>query len=217
LYRIHPVTSAHPLDADMEVYMGAISPNHSRRAFLGAFAATSATVVAAPSLKALDREFAAWGDEPITLTRTEKGRSSSEFRYHNAEEFFAGTEAGFRRGRDDLLYQTGIVLQLGLSSHLLDVGFDDQWCARHIGHRVAKSLAYANATGLGHRGAEIELLAAILTPYWKWNGWSRHSDSKSEDGPFSHEDIRRLTRNLLDHVRHVTGHKRPSSRGSRYV
>lgn len=190
--------------------MVAISPAHSRRAFLGAFAATSATVVAAPSLEALDREFAAWGDEPITLTRTEKGRSSSEFRYHNAEEFFAGTEAGFRRGRDDLLYQTGIVLQLGLSAHLLDVGFDDQWCARHIGHRVAKSLAYANATGLGHRGAEIELLAAILTPYWKWNAMSQHSGRKPEDGPFSHKDICRLTRNLLDHVRCVTGHSRPT-------
>lgn len=190
--------------------MGAISPTHSRRAFLGAFAATSATVVAAPSLEALDSEFAAWGDKPVTLTRTEEGRRSSEFRYHNAEEFFAGTEAGFRRGRDDLLYQTGIVLQLGLSSHLLDVGFDDQWCARHIGHRVAKSLAYANATGLGHQGAEIELLAAILTPYWKWNGQSRLRGSKPEDGPFSHEDVCRLTRNLLDHVRRVTGHPRPT-------
>jgi len=197
--------------------MGTISSAHSRRAFLGAFAATSATIVAAPSLEALDREFVAWGDEPITLTRTEKDRSGSEFRYHNAEEFFAGTEAGFRRGRDDLLYQTGIVLQLGLSAHLLDVGFDDQWCARHIGHRVAKSLAYANATGFGHRDAEIELLAAILTPYWKWNCQSRLTRGKPEDGPFSHEDICRLTRNLLDHVRRVTGHSRPTWRERRHA
>ena len=190
--------------------MGTINPTPSRRTFLGAFVAASATVAAVPAIETLDREFAAWGDEPISLTRTQEGRSGSEFRYHNAEEFFASAETGFRRDRDALLYHTGIVMQLALSSHLLDVGFDDQWCARHIGHRVAKSLAYANATGLGYRGAEIELLATILTPYWKWNGWSQRDGSKPEDGPFSHDDICRLTRNLLDHVRRVTGHPRPA-------
>jgi hypothetical protein len=99
-------------------------------------------------------------------------------------------------------------MQLGLSSHLLDVGFDDQWCARHIGYRVAKSLAYANATGLGHEGPEIELLATILTPYWKWNSMSLFHRGKPKDGPFSRDDICRLTRGLLDHVRLVTGHPR---------
>src|SRR3546814_5853816 len=69
---------------------------------------------------------------------------------------------GFRRARSNLFYHVGIVMQLGLSSHLLDVGFDDQWCARHLAYRVAKSLAYANATGLGFEGPEVELLAAIL-------------------------------------------------------
>lgn len=197
--------------------MGTISPTHSRRTFLGAFAATSATIATVPATVPLNREFVTWGDDPITLTRSARGRSDSRFRYHNAEEFFAGTEAGFCHDRHALLYQTGIVWQLALSSHLLDVGFDDQWCARHIGHRVAKSLAYANATGLGHRGTDIELLAAILTPYWKWNGWPLNGGGAPEDGPFSDDDIRRLTRNLLDHVRHVTGHKRPSSRGSRHV
>lgn len=182
----------------------------SRRTFLSGVAATSATIAAVPVIEALDREFAAWGDEPIALMRTEEGRSQSEFRYHNAEEFFASIEAGFRPGRNSLLYHTGIVMQLGLSSHLLDVGFDDQWCARHVGHRVAKSLAYANATGLGHRGSEIESLATILTPYWKWNGWPSRDGSKPEDGPFSQADICRLTRDLLDHVRRVTGHPQPA-------
>ena len=197
--------------------MGTISPTHSRRMFLGAFAATSATIATAPATAALNREFTTWGDDPITLTRSARGRSESRFRYHNAEEFFAGTDAGVRHDRHALLYQTGIVWQLALSSHLLDVGFDDRWCAGHIGHRVAKSLAYANATGLGHRGTDIELLAAILTPYWKWNGWPLNDGSTPDDGPFSDDDIRLLTRGLLDHVRHVTGHKRTSSRGSRHV
>src|SRR3546814_5854579 len=68
-----------------EVRMGAISPTPSRRAFLGAFAATSAAVTAAPATEALQREFEAWDDEPIVLRRTEDGRGDSEFRYHNAE------------------------------------------------------------------------------------------------------------------------------------
>ncbi len=185
-----------------------------RRGVLGAFVATSSAVAAAPStMKALDRQFAAWGDEPTRLRRTPEGRSDSEARYHNAEEFFASVEEGFHRDRYNLLYQTGIVMQLGLSAHLLDVGFDDQWCARFVGHRVAKSLAYANATGLGYEGPEIELLAAILTPYWKWNSLSRlrakESGSRPDDGPFSPDDVCRLTRALLNHVRRVTGHARP--------
>src|SRR3546814_5889166 len=81
----------------------------------------------------------------------------------------------------NLFYHVGIVMQLGLSSHLLDVGFDDQWCARHLAYRVAKSLAYANATGLGFEGPEVELLAAILTPYWRWNGWRLGDESKPVD------------------------------------
>ena len=191
--------------------MGAISPSPSRRALLGAFAATSAAAAAIPATTvALNRAFDVWGDEPVVLRRTTDGRVLSECRYHRAEEFFASTEAGFRPDRHNLLYHAGIVMQLGLSAHLLDVGFDDQWCARHIGHRVAKSLAYANATGLGHRGPAIELLADILTPYWKWNGWPLHDGDEPKDGPFSDDDVCDLTRGLLDHVRGVTGHLRPT-------
>lgn len=188
--------------------MGKTIPAPSRRAFIGAFAATSVAGAAIPVTKALGQQFEAWGDDPTVLKRTEEGRSYSEMRYNRAEEFFASIEEGFHRERSNLLYQTGIVMQLGLSSHLLDVGFDDQWCARHIGYRVAKSLAYANATGLGHEGPEIELLATILTPYWKWNSMSLFHRGKPKDGPFSRDDICRLTRGLLDHVRLVTGHPR---------
>src|SRR3546814_2621247 len=107
----------------------------------------------------------------------------------------------------NLFYHVGIVMQLGLSSHLLDVGFDDQWCARHLAYRVAKSLAYANATGLGFEGPEVELLAAIPTPYWRWNGWRLGDESKPVDSPFTAPEVIQLARALLDHVRRVTGHR----------
>src|SRR3546814_19732924 len=105
-------------------------------------------------------------------------------------------------------------MQLGLSAHLLDIGFDDRWCAQNLGHRVAKSLAYAHATGLGYEGPEIELLAAVLTPYWKWNSLSqiqaKENGTKPKDGPFSREAICCLTRALLDRGRYVPGHPRPA-------
>ena len=146
-------------------------------------------------------------DEPVVLRRTRAGRGDSRFRYHNAESFFLGLEKGVVSDLHDRLYQTGIVLQLGLSSHLLDVGFTDQWCARHIGLNVARSLAYANASGIGFQLAEFELLAAILSPYGKWR--SPAPREQVEDLPFTPEQIRMLTRALLDHVHHVTGHPRP--------
>src|SRR3546814_19106984 len=98
----------------------------SRRDLLGALAATSAGAAAVPTIcRPLDREFDAWGDEPVALKRTEDGRRLSRFRYHNAEVFFAGVEMGFRRARSNLFYHVGIVMQLGLSLHLPDVGFDE--------------------------------------------------------------------------------------------
>ena len=204
--------------AEADTIPSIIAP--SRRALLSPFVATPA-VAGSARMERLDQQFAAWGDEPTTPRRTPEGRSRSEDRYHRAEEFFASVEEGFHRNRSNLLYQTGIVLQLGLSSHLLDVGFDDRWCAQNLGHRVAKSLAYANATGLGHEGPEIERLAAILTPYWKWNSLSqiqaKESGTKAEDGPFSRDDICRLTRVFLDHVGNVTGHPRPQWREVRHA
>src|SRR3546814_10495115 len=95
----------------------------------------------------------------IVLRRTEDGRGDSEFRYHNAESFFLSIERGIVHERFDLLCQTGIVIQLGLSAHLFDVGFTDDWCRRYIGLRITKSLAYANATGFDYDNPDINLLA----------------------------------------------------------
>jgi hypothetical protein len=154
-------------------------------------------------------------DEPVALRRTRAGRSDSRFRYHNAESFFFGIEKGIVRHPHDTLYQIGIVLQLGLSSHLLDVGFGDHWCARHVGLNIARSLAYANASGFAFELAEFDLLAAILSPYNKW-GLPQGRD-RAEDLPFTPERIRMLTRVLLDHVHHVTGHPRPRGWNARYA
>jgi hypothetical protein len=99
------------------------------------------------------------------------------------------------------------VMQLGLSAHLLDVGFDDRWCARFIGLHVSRSLAYANATGLGFESAQFAMLATILSPYGRW----RHSGAGDAlpQLPFTRDEIRTSVRSLLDRVRDVTGHPRP--------
>lgn len=154
-------------------------------------------------------------DEPVVLRRTRAGRGDSRFRYQNAESFFLGMERGIVRDPHDMLYQTGIVLQLGLSSHLLDVGFTDPWCARHVGLHITRSLAYANATGLGFELPEFDLLAAILSPYGKWR--FPQPREQVEDLPFTPERVRMLTRALLDHVHHVTGHARPRGWSARHV
>jgi hypothetical protein len=179
----------------------------SRRTLLSGLAASSVT--AWPSIGVAPEGALpfATSDEPVSLMRSREGRSLSRFRYHNAEGFFVGIEAGSHHPSRDQLYQVGIVIQLGLSAHLLDVGFDDAWCARHLGLHVAKSLAYANATGLGHECPKLERLAAILSPYGKW----RHADlvHSTCDCPFSEREVRQLTRALLERVREVTGHARP--------
>src|SRR3546814_10744864 len=77
----------------------------------------------------------------------------SRCRYRNAESFFLAIEEQLFSDTSDLLYQTGIVAQLALTSHLLDVGFDDRWCARHIGLHIGKALAYSNASGLNYQSA----------------------------------------------------------------
>jgi hypothetical protein len=180
----------------------------TRRSLLGALMAapavpwsalaTSAAVAALPKQTEV---------ELPSLRRTGEGRRLSRFRYHNAESFFGRVEEGARHDGSDQLYQIGIVLQLGLSSHLLDVGFDDTWCARHLGLRVNKSLAYANATGLDHDSPDLERFAAILSPYGKW----RNADLGHPvcDCPVSDQEVRHLTRALLERVHQVTGHPRP--------
>jgi hypothetical protein len=143
---------------------------------------------------------------PAELQRTLHGRQLSRARYHNAEGFFRSAYALGDRPGCDRLYSAGIVIQLGLSAHLLDVGFNDHWCARHLGLHVSRSLRFANATGLGFDPAGFELLAALLSPYGKWRNRPQRVAS---DFPFADEEIRSLVRLMLDHVRDVTGHPRP--------
>jgi hypothetical protein len=191
----------------------------SRRTVLGALTAAPLAIPAGAVTASWSGSpaplFEAFGDEPVTLQRSREGRSLGRFRYHNAESFFLGVEKGAVRQPTDMLYQIGIVLQLGISSHLLDVGFADEWCAHHIGLSVARSLTYANATGLGFEFADMELLAAILSPYSKW----RHADLRdmAPDFPFTAEEIRTLTRALLDRVHEVTGHPRPRGWRQRFL
>lgn len=141
------------------------------------------------------------------VRRTREGRLVSRCRYRNAESFFVAIEDRLFSDTSDLLYQTGIVAQLALTSHLLDVGFDDRWCARHIGLHIDRALAYANATGLNYRSRALERLADVLSPYSVW----RNPDLSGSRPPVPKllPDIPPVLRDLLDHVRGVTGHARP--------
>jgi hypothetical protein len=185
----------------------------SRRDLLAALTAAPLTVVPARVALPWDDALAAahetYGDDPITLVRSRDGRILSRSRYHSAEGFFLGIGREARHG-GHLFYHAGIVAQLALSAHLLDIGFDDSWCARHLGLRVAKALAYSNATGLGHDCADMARLAVVLTPYWRWNTPRLWGEPPPDDGGFAVVHIRHQLRNLLDRVREVTGHPRPS-------
>jgi hypothetical protein len=185
----------------------------SRRGLLAALTAAPLVVVPSRVTSPWDDALAAahevYGDDPIALVRSRDGRILSRSRYHNAEGFFRGIGRESRHS-DHLFYDAGIVAQLALSTHLLDIGFDDSWCARHVGLRVTKALAYANATGLGHDCADMARLAVVLTPYWKWNTPRLWGEPAPDDGGFAVDHIRHQLRNLLDRVREVTGHPRPS-------
>jgi hypothetical protein len=145
--------------------------------------------------------------QSVPLRRTSDARKLSRVRYHNAESFFAPIERRFLSRGNDQLYYVGISLQLALSAHLLDVGFDDTWCARNIGLHVDRSLALANATGLDRDDPDLKRLAEFISPYGRWR--NAVLSDPTERCPFSYEDIRGLTRDLLERVREVTGHSRP--------
>lgn len=144
------------------------------------------------------------------LERSRARRALSKTRYSNAESFFLALEERLFSNTSDLLYQTGIVAQLALTSHLLDVGFDDRWCARHIGLHIGKALAYANVTGLNYHSPSLERLAPVLSPYHVWR--NPDLDGSRPPAPELLPDIPPLLRELLDHVRAVTGHPRPRRR-----
>lgn len=157
----------------------------------------------ASCLAALHQQY---GDAAVLLRRTDEGRGLSRVRYRDAVTALSmiGTEA---RATDVLLYRAGVIAQLGLSAHLLDVGFADEWCAKHIRQDIAKALAYANASGLGWERAEMLRLAETLSPYWKWNRIAIWHRGRPDDGGFALEEVTILLLALLDQVRAVTGHR----------
>lgn len=165
-----------------------------------------------PMLGALTALCDAHETGPVQLLRTREGRRLSRARYRRAEEFMLPLAPGAPGDWPDFLYGAGIVAQLALSSHLLDVGFPDAWCARCIGLYVARSLRYANASGLGFECTDTARLAHVLSPYSKWNCRSQAEGPRPNDGGFTYDETRALLRALLDHVGHVTGHRRPQGR-----
>jgi hypothetical protein len=181
----------------------------SRRDLLGALALAPLATVSMAEVGAFGLPCEVVSDL-VPLRRSRNGRHLSRVRYHNAEGFFAPVEQGSEFRQSDQLYQVGIALQLALSSHLLDVGFADAWCAENIGLYLNKSLERANATGLGHDCVELKALAEFLSPYGRW----RNADvtQAADTCPFSRERICRITRALLERVREVTGHSRPPGR-----
>lgn len=89
-------------------------------------------------------------------------------RFERAEEFYRGVAAGLYRDPRDLLYQAGIVAQLGIGAYFLDLGASDDWCRQRIGLFVDKALALANEAGLNHRHPAMLELAGLLSPYGQW-------------------------------------------------
>lgn len=183
----------------------------SRRTILRVLAAipTASTGPTAPCGAALATLYKSYDDPQFSLERSRDGRQLSRIRYQRAENFFLLLGSRQALAQSDMLYQAGIVAQLALSAHLLDICFADQWCARWIGLRVAKALAYANSTGLGHDDPEMCRLATVLTPYCVWRQPGPWAESIPEDGGFTTDQVRPLLRALLDRVKSVTGHPRP--------
>lgn len=100
--------------------------------------------------------------------RALQGRGAD--RFERAREFYRGVAAGHYRDPRDLLYQAGIVAQLGIGAYLLELGASDDWCRQRIGLFVDKALAIANEAGLNHRQPDMLELAGLLSPYGQWRG-----------------------------------------------
>lgn len=196
--------------------MDHVIPVSSRSRQLGAIVTARPAALPTPTARTSSSALAAlwkiYRAEPVHLLRTREGRSLSRERYRRAEAFMLRIAPETPGDWCDCLYQAGIVAQLALSSHLLDVGFSDDWCARQIGLEVARSLAYANATGLGYECDETARLAQVLTPYWKWNRRALLDNERPNDDGFTPDQVSMLLRALLDHVKYVTGHRKPRGR-----
>jgi hypothetical protein len=161
---------------------------------------------------ALAKLWKRYGAEPVRLVRTPEGRQFSRARYRRAWAFTSSLCPEAPGDWPHFLYSAGIVVQLALSSHLLDVGFPDAWCARHISLHVDRALAYANATAFGYECTETARLMQVLSPYWKWNAMHLTQGAHPDDGGFTPDQVRERVGALLDHVRQVTGHARPRGR-----
>lgn len=184
----------------------------SRRALLRGLtvAPVAASAIASPWANRLASLHRRYEDEPTLLVRTGAGRGLSRNRYDSAEIAFGPIEAGFfAHSVRVTLHQAGAIAKLALCAYLLDIGFPDDWNAAHIRQDIAKALAYANATGLGHDCPDMAQLAVILSPYWKWGYPHLIGDSPMDDGGFTPDRVRPLVRALLDRVADVTGHPRP--------
>jgi hypothetical protein len=184
----------------------------SRRALLRglAVASAAASAIVSPWGTALASLHQHYEDEPTPLVRTKAGRSLSSERYSSAEISFCAIDAAFfPDGTRFMLHQAGAIAKLALCAHLLDIGIPDGWAATHIRQDIAKALAYANATGLGHDCPDMARLAVILSPYWKWGYPHLIGDPPMEDGGLTPDRVRPLVRALLDRVADVTGHSRP--------
>lgn len=180
-----------------------VTPSRAPAGVTARTLARSASASPTPTLAALWRSY---GAEPVLLLRTREGRELSRDRCRGAEEFIPCCDPDAPGGLPNILYFAGITAQLALSSHLLDVGFPDDWCARHVGYQVSRSLAYANATGFGYECAETARLAQVLSPYWKWNTRSLFDNPCPDDGGFTAREIEVILLDLMEHVYHVTGH-----------
>lgn len=154
----------------------------------------------------LEALWRAYDAQPIRLQRTREGRNLSRVRYRRAQEFMRSLSPDAPADWPDLLYFSGIVAQLALSSHLLDVGFPDAWCARYVGLHIDRSLAYANASGFGYECDETARLAQVLSPYSKWNNRHLMERPRPADEGFTPAEVRALLLALIDHVSQVTGH-----------
>ena len=109
----------------------------------------------------IDDNMSDWG-------RRLQGRGAD--RFERAEEFNRGVAAGLYRDPRDLLYQAGIVAQLGIGAYLLELGASDDWCRQRIGLYIDKALAIANQAGLNHLQPDMAELAKWLSPYGQWRG-----------------------------------------------
>lgn len=139
----------------------------------------------------IDDNVSGWG-------RALQGRGADRFK--RAEEFYRGVAAGLYRDPRDLLYQAGIVTQLGIGAYLLELGASDDWCRQRIGHFVDKGLAIANQAGLNHRQPDMAQLARLLSPYGQWRG--PYAADLPAIGAIDSPRVSATLADLLEAVRH---------------